>query len=70
MMKLKKWHRGHLRRFNSIWAMIDRIWYMITEFNTVFKNIQFQQVEPCAVEPCANYQAGIYTCIVRLPTGG
>jgi hypothetical protein len=27
-------------------------------------------MEPCAVEPCANYQAGIYTVIVRLPTGG
>ena len=25
---------------------------------------------PISVEPCNNYQAGIYTLIVRLPTGG
>lgn len=27
-------------------------------------------MDPCAVEPCSNYQAGVYTVIVKLPTGG
>lgn len=25
---------------------------------------------PVSIEPCANYQAGVYTIIIRLPTGG
>lgn len=25
---------------------------------------------PVSIEPCDNYQAGVYTIIIRLPTGG
>uniref|UniRef100_A0AC35GR58 Attractin n=1 Tax=Panagrolaimus sp. PS1159 TaxID=55785 RepID=A0AC35GR58_9BILA len=31
---------------------------------------QYESATPISIEPCSNYQSGIYTLIVRLPTGG
>uniref|UniRef100_A0A914Z1N9 Laminin EGF-like domain-containing protein n=1 Tax=Panagrolaimus superbus TaxID=310955 RepID=A0A914Z1N9_9BILA len=31
---------------------------------------QYDSATPISIEPCSNYQSGIYTLIVRLPTGG
>jgi len=31
---------------------------------------RYDSATPISIEPCSNYQAGIYTLIVRLPTGG
>nr|CAD2183168.1 unnamed protein product [Meloidogyne enterolobii] len=63
-----EWYRNIRRRHDEIEEMASR----------PFASIQLDlggdsmksHVDPCAVEPCSNYQAGVYTVIVKLPTGG
>ncbi|KAL3095437.1 hypothetical protein niasHS_007536 [Heterodera schachtii] len=62
-----EWYRNIRRRHDEIEEMASR------PFSSVQLDLghcRAYTVEPCAVEPCANYQAGVYTVIVRLPTGG
>lgn len=63
-----EWYRNIRRRHDEIEEMASRPFASIQlDLNSDTQNLQ---IEPCAVEPCANYQAGMYTVIVRLPTGG
>ena len=63
-----EWYRNIRRRHDEIEEMASRPFASIQL--DLGGDVHKSQVDPCAIEPCANYQAGVYTVIVRLPTGG
>ncbi|KAI1731926.1 kelch motif domain-containing protein [Ditylenchus destructor] len=69
MIKLRvEWYRNIRRRHDEIEEMASR------PFASVKLDLSSDSTNaapaPISIEPCGNYQCGIYTLIVRLPTGG
>uniref|UniRef100_A0A915E013 Laminin EGF-like domain-containing protein n=1 Tax=Ditylenchus dipsaci TaxID=166011 RepID=A0A915E013_9BILA len=69
MIKLRvEWYRNIRRRHDEIEEMASR------PFASVQLELTSDSIHalpaPISIEPCGNYQSGIYTLVVRLPTGG